>query len=62
MRCIINDKWDPTGIHGHVVSAVSVKGHGQRLRVEKALARLGAKVEYRLRPYVRELKQYLREL
>lgn len=61
MRCIVNDKWDPTGIHGQVVSAVSVEGHGQRLRVGKALARLGAKVEYRLRSYVRNLKQYLGE-
>lgn len=41
MRCIINDKWDPTGIHGQVVSAVSVKGHGQRLRVGKALGTVG---------------------
>lgn len=37
MRCMINDKWNPIGINGQVVSAFSVRGHGQRLRVGKAL-------------------------
>ena len=41
MRCMINDKQHPIGENGQMVSAFSVKGHGQRLRDRKALGTFG---------------------